>query len=58
MANSSIFVKNGPNYAGLGMGGEGYNSFIIASPIGEGMTSRSSFSRERGYTPVDAFRIV
>jgi aldehyde dehydrogenase len=28
----SIFVKNGPNLAGLGYGGEGYCSFTIASP--------------------------
>jgi acyl-CoA reductase-like NAD-dependent aldehyde dehydrogenase len=58
LANCSIFVKNGPNYAGLGMGGEGYTSFTIASPTGEGMTSPASFTRERRCTLVDAFRIV
>ena len=31
--NCSIFVKNAPNYAGLGFG-EGYTSFTIASPTG------------------------
>lgn len=58
MINCSIFVKNGPSFAGLGMGGEGYTSFTIASPTGEGMTSPISFTRERRCTLVDYFRIV
>jgi len=56
--NCSIFVKNGPNYAGLGMGGEGPTSFTIASPTGEGMTTARSFTRVRRCTMVDHFRIV
>ena len=39
VVNCSIFVKNGPNFAGLGWGGEGPTSFTIASPTGEGMTT-------------------
>ena len=54
----SIFVKNGPNYAGLGYGGEGHTSFSIASPTGEGLTRPRSFSRERRCVLVDHFRIV
>jgi len=54
----SIFVKNGPTQAGLGLGGEGFCSFTIASPTGEGMTNPRSFSRIRRCTLVDAFRIV
>jgi acyl-CoA reductase-like NAD-dependent aldehyde dehydrogenase len=54
----SIFVKNGPNYSGLGHGGEGYTSFTIASPTGEGMTTARSFTRFRRCTLVDSFRIV
>jgi acyl-CoA reductase-like NAD-dependent aldehyde dehydrogenase len=54
----SIFVKNGPNAAGLGFGGEGPTSFTIASPTGEGMTTARSFTRLRRCTLVDAFRIV
>ena len=54
----SIFVKNGPNFAGLGMGGEGYTSFTIAGPTGEGMTHARHFARMRRCTLVDAFRIV
>lgn len=56
--NVSIFVKNGPIYAGLGEGGEGYSSFSIASPTGEGLTDPRSFSRERRCVVKDHFRIV
>jgi aldehyde dehydrogenase len=56
--NTSIFVKNGPSLAGLGFGGEGYTSFSIASPTGEGLTSAINFTRVRRCTLVDAFRIV
>ena len=56
--NCSIFVKNGSSVAGLGYGGEGYTSFTIASPTGEGMTTALSFTRERRCTMKDAFRFV
>lgn len=56
--NCSIFVKNGPCFAGLGEGGEGYASFSIASPTGEGLTGPRAFSRERRCVLVDHFRIV
>ncbi len=58
LCDCSIFVKNGPNYAGLGFGGEGPTSFTIASPTGEGMTTARSFTRVRRCTLVDHFRIV
>ncbi len=56
--NCSIFVKNGPTLAGLGYGGEGYTSFSIASPTGEGLTTALTFSRIRRCTMVDHLRIV
>ena len=56
--NCSIFVKNGPIAAGLAEGGEGYTSFSIASPTGEGMTDPRTFSRQRRCVLVDHFRIV
>lgn len=56
--NTSIFVKNAPSYAGLGLGGEGYTSFTIASPTGEGLTTCRTFSRVRRCTLKDHFRIV
>lgn len=56
--NTSIFTKNAPTFAGLGLGGEGYTSFTIASPTGEGLTNAVHFTRERRCTLVDSFRIV
>lgn len=44
---TTIFVKNGPSYAGIGVGGEGYTTFTIAGPTGEGLTSAKSFTRKR-----------
>jgi propionaldehyde dehydrogenase len=54
----SIFVKNGPSYAGLGFGGEGCTTMTIASPTGEGVTTARSFTRQRRCVIVDSFRIV
>ncbi len=56
--NCSIFVANGSNIAGLGSGGEGFSSFSIASPTGEGLTRPRTFSRIRRVTVVGAMRIV
>jgi aldehyde dehydrogenase len=56
--NCSIFVANGPNYSGLGEGGEGFTSFSIASPTGEGLTRPRHFSRVRRISVVGALRIV
>ncbi|MEW5820991.1 MAG: aldehyde dehydrogenase family protein [Cyanobacteriota bacterium] len=56
--NTSIFVKNAPSYAGLGFGGEGFTSFTIASPTGEGLTTAKDFGRERRCTLADYFRII
>jgi acyl-CoA reductase-like NAD-dependent aldehyde dehydrogenase len=56
--NCSIFVANGSNFNGLGQGGEGFTSFSIASPTGEGLTRPRTFSRVRRVTVVGALRIV
>ncbi|MGE0867730.1 MAG: aldehyde dehydrogenase family protein [Kofleriaceae bacterium] len=58
LCNCSIFVKNDASYAGLGLGGEGYTSFTIASPTGEGLTTAKHFTRERRCTLKEAFRFV
>lgn len=58
LCNCSIFVKNEASYAGLGLGGEGYTSFTIASPTGEGLTTAMHFTRERRCTLHEAFRFV
>ena len=56
--NCSIFVANGPNFSGLGEGGEGFTSFSIASPTGEGLSRPRTFSRIRRVTVVGSLRIV
>ena len=56
--NTAIFVKNGPNYAGLGLEGEGPTSFTIATPTGEGPTTARNFTRFRRCVLVDYFRII
>ncbi len=56
--NTAIFVKNGPNYAGLGFEAEGYTTFSIGTKTGEGMTTARTFSWERRCVLVDHFRIV
>lgn len=42
---TTILVKNGPSYAGLGLGGEGYVTMSLAGPTGEGLTSPRTFTR-------------
>ena len=56
--NCSVYVKNGPTYAGLGMGGEGLTSFTIASPTGDGLTTARTFSRRRRCALVGNYSIV
>lgn len=45
--DTAILVKNGPSYAALGFGGEGFCTFTIASRTGEGLTSAKSFTKSR-----------
>ncbi len=56
--DTTIFVKNGPCMAGLGLGGEGYLSFSIAGPTGEGITTPLTFTRERRCAMIDSLRIL
>jgi len=55
---TTLFVKNGPSYAGLGLGGEGHTAFTIAGPTGEGLTSARTFTRQRRCSLVESFRII
>jgi propionaldehyde dehydrogenase len=57
-SNVSIFVKNGPQFAGLGMEGEGHCTMTIAGSTGEGLTSAKSFTRSRRCVLKGHFRIV
>ncbi|HNY13593.1 MAG TPA: aldehyde dehydrogenase, partial [Candidatus Wallbacteria bacterium] len=56
--NTTIFVKNGPSFSGLGFNGEGHTTLTIAGPTGEGCTTPKSFTRERRCVLIDYFRIV
>jgi aldehyde dehydrogenase len=55
--DTTLFVKNGPSLAGLGIGGEGYLSFSVATPTGEGITNPRTFTRVRRCVMVDNLRI-
>jgi len=56
--DTTLFIQNGPSTAGLGSGGEGYLSFSIATPTGEGVTSPLTFTRQRRSTTVGALRVL
>lgn len=56
--DTTLFVQNGPSVAGLGSGGEGYLSFSIATPTGEGVTTPLTFTRVRRSTTVGSMRVV
>jgi aldehyde dehydrogenase len=58
LMDTTLFVKNGPSMAGLGLGGEGYLSFSVATPTGEGVTNPLTFTRQRRCALVDDLRII
>lgn len=53
IADTTLFIKNGPSMTGLGLGGEGFLSFSIATPTGEGVTTPMTFTRSRRCVMVD-----
>ncbi len=56
--DTTLYVKNGPCMASLGLGGEGYLSFSIAGPTGEGVTTPNTFTRERRCSMIGELRVV
>ena len=54
---TTIFIKNGACVAGLGIGGEGYANFSIATTTGEGISNPRTFTRVRRCVMVDKLRI-
>lgn len=58
MCNTTLFVANGPSMACLGAGGEGYASYSIATPTGEGVTNPLTFTRFRRLAVGGSLRIV
>jgi aldehyde dehydrogenase len=55
--DTTLFIKNGSCMTGLGLGGEGYLSYSIATPTGEGVTNPRTFTRVRRCVMVDQLRI-
>ena len=56
--DTTIFIKNGASTAGLGLGGEGYLSYSIATTTGEGITTPKTFTRVRRCVMVENLRII
>ena len=56
--DTTLFIQNGPCMTGLGLGGEGYLSYSIATPTGEGVTSPLTFTRQRRSTLVGDLHIL
>ncbi|MEZ6087796.1 MAG: aldehyde dehydrogenase family protein [Pirellulaceae bacterium] len=56
--DTTLYIKNGPCVAGLGLGGEGYLSFSIAGPTGEGVTTPMTFTRERRCSIIENLYVV
>ena len=54
---TTIFVKNGPSFNGIGIGGEGYVTFTIAGPTGEGLTRARNFARVRRCVMVEGLNV-
>jgi aldehyde dehydrogenase len=57
-ANVTVFVANGPSMSGLGLGGEGYLSYSIATPTGEGITTPLTFTRYRRMMMAGSLRMI
>ena len=56
--DTTIFVQNGPSMAGLGLGGEGYLSYSIATPTGEGVTTPLTFTRIRRSATIGSMSVI
>ncbi len=56
--NTTLFAVNGPSTGCLGIGGEGYPSYSIATPTGEGVTNPLTFTRFRRMSVSGSLRIV
>ena len=55
---TTIFTKNAPSYASIGVGGDCPTAFTIATTTGQGPTTPLSFCRTRRCLLHGAFRIV
>jgi aldehyde dehydrogenase len=57
-AATTLFVVNGASPTGLGLGGQGYLSYSIATPTGEGITTPLTFTRYRRVMIAGAMRMI
>ena len=57
-AGTTLLVVNGPSLAGLGLGGQGYLSYSIATPTGEGMTNPLTFTRYHRVMMTGSLRMI
>jgi aldehyde dehydrogenase len=57
-ANVTLFIVNGASPAGLGLGGQGYLSYSIATPTGEGITTPLTFTRYRRVMITGSLRMI
>ena len=57
-ANVTVFVANGASMSGLGLGGQGYLSYSIATPTGEGITTPLTFTRYRRIMLTGSLRMI
>lgn len=57
-ANVTLFVVNGASPTGLGLGGQGYLSYSIATPTGEGITTPLTFTRVRRVMVAGSLRMI
>lgn len=55
--DTTLFIKNGPSMCGLGLSGEGFLSYSIATPTGEGVSTPMTFTRSRRCVMVDQLKI-
>ena len=55
--DTTLFIKNGPSMTGLGLGGEGFLSFSVATPTGEGVTTPMTFTRSRRCVMVESLNL-
>lgn len=56
--DTTLYIMNGPSTAALGGGGEGYMSYSIATPTGEGVVTPLTFTRQRRSSTVGALRVI
>jgi aldehyde dehydrogenase len=57
-AATTLFVVNGASASGLGLGGQGYLSYSIATPTGEGITNPLTFTRYRRVMITGSLRMI